>query len=68
MRVLSCLLVCGMFCVCWTPIQFNQLKSCMPAGTVNPAKYAEANAFFLKAGLLSRPIKTEASLDASVWK
>lgn len=40
----------------------------MHAGTINPAKYAEANAFFLKAGLLPRPVKTEASLDASVWK
>jgi hypothetical protein len=37
-------------------------------GTIDPAAYAEANAFFLKAGLLSKPLKTEHSLDPSVWK
>lgn len=37
-------------------------------GTVDAARYAEANAFFLKAGLINKPIKTEHSLDASAWK
>lgn len=37
-------------------------------GTVDPARYAAANAFFLKAGLIPKAIKTEKSLDASVWK
>lgn len=40
----------------------------MYIGTVDPARYAEANAFFLKAGLINQLVKTEKSLDASIWK
>lgn len=40
----------------------------MAPGTINPTKFAEANAFFLTAGIIPQPVKTEASLDASVWK
>ena len=37
-------------------------------GTIDATRYAEANAFFLKAGLINKPIKTEHSLDTSAWK
>lgn len=46
----------------------NLNKRPRPPGTIDATRYAEANAFFLKAGLINKPIKTEHSLDASAWK